>query len=194
MSFQDENDEAGAATFLNASGDASKTFSARDMQALVDKIEQLKAESTAVQGTPKRPIDIETVCARAGCGQPCRGSSLFCSFGHEVGGRRDTRPGPATSAGRERELPSIQMDGGYYEALTSPRLSDSGSHALAKPLRGAAQTDFGIASVGGQYPGMSKDFLRFLRDAMSDVRAFQGARAAHTWPAHGPGLPSARTA
>ena len=42
---------------------------------------------------------------------------------------------------------------------------------MAKPLRGAAQTDFGIASVGGQYPGMSKDFKRFLSDAAPDVRA-----------------------
>jgi hypothetical protein len=66
MSFQDPEDEAGAATNLDAVGHASKTFSTRDMQALVDKIEQLKAQSTAFQGTPKCPIDVEAICARAG--------------------------------------------------------------------------------------------------------------------------------
>jgi hypothetical protein len=171
MSFQDENDEAGAATFSDAGGDAGKTFSAGDMQALVDRIEQLKAESTAFQGTPKRPIDVEAICARGGCGEPCRGFSRFCSSEHEDGGRRETRPRTATSAGGEHKLPSINMDGGYYEALNSPRLSDAGSHAMAKPLRGAAQADFGLASVGGAYPGMSKDFKRYLSDAASDVRA-----------------------
>ena len=78
MSFQDAEDEAGVPTDRDAGGDASPTFSARDMQALVDKIEQLKAKSTAFQGTPKRPIDVEAICARAGCGEPCSGSSLFC--------------------------------------------------------------------------------------------------------------------